>query len=220
MSRQLPLALLALLALCSLAQVNSFEQSKKIRVQKPDTQFWLQESSCGLRSTTKKVSMRVTGRQEASKSGSCACAHASAAVACSSQSSCVGWPNPAQATSQAICAPILSSFCPPQAQDDSEQVSCRVHVVNNTASPDDNMLGHVRSSLKVLAAADIMDVSVILQVQHPDMAALQVSQDGVQVKFESLLTAFGLRLECDRGFWLPCARKHCRLSALGFDAMH
>lgn len=54
-------------------------------------------------------------------------------------------------------------------------MSCRVHVVNNTASPAGNMLGHVRSSLKVLSAADIMDVSVILQVQHPDIAALEVS---------------------------------------------
>jgi hypothetical protein len=64
----------------------------------------------------------------------------------------------------------------PQAQSDagSEQVSCRVHVANNTGSSDSNLLGHVRSSLKVLAAADIQDVSVILQVQHEDVAALQV----------------------------------------------
>jgi hypothetical protein len=62
----------------------------------------------------------------------------------------------------------------PQAQEDAEQISCRVHVVNNTASPDSNMLGHVRSSLKVLSAADIADVSVIVQVQHPDVAALEV----------------------------------------------
>jgi hypothetical protein len=65
-----------------------------------------------------------------------------------------------------------------QAQSDGEQVSCRVHVANNTGSSDSNLLGHVRSSLKVLAAADIQDVSVILQVQHPDVAALQVSQGG------------------------------------------
>jgi hypothetical protein len=32
----------------------------------------------------------------------------------------------------------------------------------------------VRSSLKVAAAADVMDVSLILQVQHPDVAALEV----------------------------------------------
>lgn len=61
-----------------------------------------------------------------------------------------------------------------QGEEDDEQISCRVHVVNNTASPDSNLLGHVRSSLKVLSAADISDVSVIVQVQHPDVAALQV----------------------------------------------
>lgn len=49
-----------------------------------------------------------------------------------------------------------------------------MHVVNNTASSDSNTWGRVVSSLKVLAAADIMDVSVIMQVQHPDVAALEV----------------------------------------------
>lgn len=53
-----------------------------------------------------------------------------------------------------------------------------MHVVNNTASPDDNTLGHARSSLRVLSAADITDVSVILQVQHPDVAALEVRVKG------------------------------------------
>lgn len=78
--------------------------------------------------------------------------------------------------------PHVSSV-PKAAQDDAEQISCRVHVVNNTGSPDSNTWGHVRSSLKVLAAADIKDVSVIVQVQHPDVAALEVSltllSDGV-----------------------------------------
>lgn len=63
-----------------------------------------------------------------------------------------------------------------------------MHVVNNTASPAGNMLGHVRSSLKVLSAADIMDVSVILQVQHPDVAALEVSVWREQALFEGCCT--------------------------------
>jgi len=78
------------------------------------------------------------------------------------------------------CPPLNHPNLPfqPQAQDAAEQISCRVHVVNNTGSPDNNLQGHVRSSLKVLAAADIQDVSVILQVQHPDVAALEVSGGG------------------------------------------
>lgn len=78
------------------------------------------------------------------------------------------------------CQPLNHPIFPfePQAQDAAEQISCRVHVVNNTGSPDNNLQGHARSSLKVLAAADIQDVSVILQVQHPDVAALGVSWGG------------------------------------------
>lgn len=82
-----------------------------------------------------------------------------------------------------VCMLLHVSSVPKAAQDDAEQISCRVHVVNNTGSPDSNTWGHVRSSLKVLAAADIKDVSVIVQVQHPDVAALEVSltllSDGV-----------------------------------------
>jgi hypothetical protein len=81
------------------------------------------------------------------------------------------------------------------AQDDAEQVSCRVHVVNNTGSPDSNTWGHVRSSLKVLAAADIKDVSVIVQVQHPDVAALEVSLmplSGGVVTVEAVMEGAGL----------------------------
>lgn len=55
-----------------------------------------------------------------------------------------------------------------------QQISCRVHVVNNTESPAQARAGHVRSSLRVPTEADIQDVSVILQVQHPDVAALEV----------------------------------------------
>jgi subtilisin-like proprotein convertase family protein len=35
--------------------------------------------------------------------------------------------------------------------------------------------GRTQSSLKITAAADIKDVNVVLQVQHPDIAALEVS---------------------------------------------
>lgn len=69
---------------------------------------------------------------------------------------------------------VLSANTTTLQAEDSEQISCRVHVVNNTASPTHNLAGHVRSSLKVLSAADIKDVSVILQVQHPDVAGLEV----------------------------------------------
>ncbi|WIA10944.1 hypothetical protein OEZ85_011107 [Tetradesmus obliquus] len=57
--------------------------------------------------------------------------------------------------------------------EESPRISCRVHIANNTASA--TTFGHVRSSLKVAAAADVTDVSLILQVQHPDVAALEVT---------------------------------------------
>lgn len=60
----------------------------------------------------------------------------------------------------------------PMGAEESPRISCRVHIANNTASA--TTFGHVRSSLKVAAAADVTDVSLILQVQHPDVAALEV----------------------------------------------
>jgi hypothetical protein len=64
----------------------------------------------------------------------------------------------------------------PVASEESPRISCRVHIANNTASP--TTFGRYRSSLKVAAAADVMDVSLVLQVQHPDVAALEVSMLG------------------------------------------
>lgn len=46
-------------------------------------------------------------------------------------------------------------------------------MVNNTGHL--MTYGRTQSSLKIAAAADIKDVNVVLQVHHPDIAALEVS---------------------------------------------
>ena len=60
---------------------------------------------------------------------------------------------------------------------DTSHISCRVHVVNNTDT--DATQKRTQSSVKVLQAADVMDIAVVVQLQHPDVAALQVG-DRVQ----------------------------------------
>jgi subtilisin-like proprotein convertase family protein len=50
-----------------------------------------------------------------------------------------------------------------------------VHVVNNTES--DMTLKHSQSSLRVYQAADIMDVAVVVQLQHADVSALEVRRN-------------------------------------------
>ncbi len=58
------------------------------------------------------------------------------------------------------------------AGDDASRISCRVHVVNNT--DDAATFGALRSAVRVAAAADVQDVSAIVQLAHPDVAALEV----------------------------------------------
>jgi hypothetical protein len=61
--------------------------------------------------------------------------------------------------------------------DSSEAISCRVHVVNHTDSAAQS--GVLRSSLRVYAASDVQDVSVVLQIQAEDVAVLEVALEAV-----------------------------------------
>lgn len=83
-----------------------------------------------------------------------------------------------------------TSLPPPQAAanvtvepDQSPKISCRVHVVNNTES--DMTLKHSQSSLRVYQAADIMDVAVVVQLQHADVSALEVCHGAWETSWHS-----------------------------------
>lgn len=51
--------------------------------------------------------------------------------------------------------------------------TCRVHIVNNTAGAPG--MRQAASTLQVLQAVPIADLAVLLQVEHPDVSALEVS---------------------------------------------
>lgn len=104
----------------------------------------------------------------------------------------------------------------------SDRISCRIHVANNTGAP--TTFGRASSSLQVLAAADISDVSVILQLAHPDMAALEVRArlnswpvEGTRCSSASLrlLSRTRYHAACGRAptdWRMPCSAAHAQVT--------